>query len=208
VEKDYATEADRKLRWAGILEYPIISRVIRQCLDGFKIESLSRIISPYPLEEVLDVCCGTGEYSRLGKWKYTGLDNSHSFIEYAQRKYKYCRFVQGDAMQMPFGDNTFDAVLFACASHHFPEEAFGAILEEMRRISRKYIIVDNAVTSESQGLISTFMYGLDRGTMYRIADHIEQILQKLTDAEIIQKETYRSFPGIYLHAVFILEIII
>jgi hypothetical protein len=156
---------------------------------------------------MLDVCCGPSEYNRLSKGAYTGFDNSLSYIAYAQKKYSHCRYVHGDAMAMPFEDNSFDAVLFACASHHFSDEEFMKILHEMRRTSRRYIIFDDAIKSDNQGFISSFMYGLDRGSKYRTYDQIKAILRKVEGAELILEKTYRSFPGIYLHAVFVLELI-
>lgn len=68
----------------------------------------------------LDVCCGTGEMAfqlkkRVGpKGKVVGLDFTENMLTIAKEKLARTdliglEFVQGDAMALPFADNTFDA---------------------------------------------------------------------------------------------------
>ena len=69
----------------------------------------------------LDVCCGTGDIAlnlaRTGA-EVTGLDFSRAMLEIAEnRRLKNTqspdanpKFIQGDAQQLPFPDNSFDAV--------------------------------------------------------------------------------------------------
>lgn len=203
-DKSYSTKADLKDRWGGLLEHPFISRIQRTCLDGLRVEKLSNILRPFDFENVLDVCCGVGEYSSLKKCPYVGIDNSLFHIAYAQKKYKVPTFIDGDAKQLPFQDNTFSAVMLACASHHFSDRDFREVLSEMKRVSRKYLIVDDAVRTVTQSPASKFFYKLDRGTNFRTMPEMEQILQGLGGWKIALKQTYTSFPGIYLHAVFVL----
>lgn len=68
--------------------------------------------------EVLDVCCGTGDWTiQLAKEalgaKVTGLDFSENMLEVAKykiRHYNNIELLQGNAMDMPFEDNHFDLV--------------------------------------------------------------------------------------------------
>lgn len=64
---------------------------------------------------VLDLCCGTGDLAKLLK-RYnpnssvTGMDFSVKMIEIAKNRIEGVRFLQGDATNLPYADNTFDAV--------------------------------------------------------------------------------------------------
>ena len=93
--------------------------------------------------KVLDVGAGTGYFTRRlasgpEKVTVTGLDRDDVFVDYARQKASdlglSVDFVLGDALALPFEDNTFDLV----ASHTFftsipdPVKA----MEEMRRVLR------------------------------------------------------------------------
>ena len=69
----------------------------------------------------LDVCCGTGEMAFQQReivgpaGEVVGLDFTQSMLDVANAKleklrYKNVSFVQGDAMDLPFEDNSFQAV--------------------------------------------------------------------------------------------------
>jgi ubiquinone/menaquinone biosynthesis C-methylase UbiE len=197
---------DRKERWGGLLEHPWISRVQRNCLDGFKVQGLAKILKPFSFASLLDVCCGTGEYSALSKGQYWGLDNSRDHITYARSLYHDFLFVEGDAQRLPFKDRAFEAVLFACASHHFSEDALKSALIEMRRVSRRYVIFDDAVTWAGQSSLSRIFYRLDRGTMFRSVEELERIFGTIRGFKIVARKTHTTFPGIYRHAVFVLQL--
>ncbi|MDP9800560.1 demethylmenaquinone methyltransferase/2-methoxy-6-polyprenyl-1,4-benzoquinol methylase [Arcanobacterium wilhelmae] len=70
-------------------------------------------IDPKPGEKILDLAAGTGtssaEYAKAGA-EVVALDFSAGMIEEGRRRYPHLNFVQGDAMDLPFEDNTFDAV--------------------------------------------------------------------------------------------------
>ena len=93
---------------------------------------------------VLDVGCGTGYFSRFlangePSIHVTGLEYDKGFVEYACHDKENgsldLTFIQGDAHELPFDDETFDVV----TSHTFltsvsePEKA----LKEMLRVCRK-----------------------------------------------------------------------
>ena len=74
-----------------------------------------------PGQRALDVCCGTGDIALAlarGSAEVTGLDFSQAMLEIAEnRRLKNTqspaanpKFIQGDAQQLPFTDNSFDAV--------------------------------------------------------------------------------------------------
>ncbi len=92
---------------------------------------------------VLDVGAGTGYFTRLlasgpERVTVTGLDRDDVFVEYARRKAGALGlpvdFVPGDALALPFADNSFDLV----ASHTFLTSVPDPVkaMSEMRRVLR------------------------------------------------------------------------
>lgn len=91
----------------------------------------------------LDVCCGTGmlamEQARAAgaAGKITGLDFSENMIEVARqniRDFEFkdtIRFIQGDAMELPFGNNVFDCATVGWGLRNVPD-IFKAVQEMVR----------------------------------------------------------------------------
>lgn len=75
-----------------------------------------RMADPQRGERILDVCCGTGDvafgFSEKGFWT-VGADFSNPMLQVAKRRAgdaPWPVFVQSDALQLCFGDSSFDAV--------------------------------------------------------------------------------------------------
>ncbi|MDP2653122.1 MAG: class I SAM-dependent methyltransferase [Candidatus Omnitrophota bacterium] len=200
-----STSADVKERWGGILEQPWISRAHRHFLDGFEIPWVKKNLRPFHFESLLDVCCGLGEYHALDPKVYVGLDNSGKHIAFGAGHYRGAQFIHGDAGRLPFRDRAFDAVLLACATHHFTEDMLVLLLNEIQRVSRRYIIIDDAVLFEGQSRASRLFYSLDRGTMFRTVAELERILSRIGGNRKVLQTQHMTFPGIYRHALFVLE---
>ena len=91
----------------------------------------------------LDVCCGTGMLSlELAKSaqgaKVTGLDFSREMLAVGQEKITKSGFgdqiqlLQGNAMKLPFPDNTFDCATIGFALRNVPD--IKQVIGEMRRV--------------------------------------------------------------------------
>ena len=102
---------------------------------------------------VLDVGAGSGEilkeialFARNTKRKaqLVGLDLnplSADSIAAEGHELSEIRSAQGNAMQLPFDDGTFDYSICSLFTHHFTDEGVVAILREMKRVSRRGIFV-------------------------------------------------------------------
>ena len=74
-------------------------------------------------DKVLDIGCGNGRYFELLKnTDYVGIDNSSKLIEEAKKKYPEANFLVADALDIPFGDNTFDKVYSIAVLHNIPSK--------------------------------------------------------------------------------------
>jgi ubiquinone/menaquinone biosynthesis C-methylase UbiE len=92
-----------------------------------------------PGSSVLEVAPGPGylaiEIARLGDFRITGLDISHSFVRIASENARQAGvnidFRQGDAAHLPFPDNSFDYVVCRAAFKNFTDPV-GALRETYR----------------------------------------------------------------------------
>lgn len=93
----------------------------------------------------LDVACGTGFLTQHLRGEITGLDQSASMLELARAKVPEGRFVQGDALELPFADGSFERVLTSFFYGHLEEEDRDAFLREARRVAHELVVVDSAL---------------------------------------------------------------
>jgi demethylmenaquinone methyltransferase/2-methoxy-6-polyprenyl-1,4-benzoquinol methylase len=85
---------------------------------------------------ILDVACGTGDLSialfeNIGA-RVTGVDFCRPMLERAARKESRVVFVEGDALQLPFDNEIFDAVTIAFGLRNLSSVEQG--LGELRRV--------------------------------------------------------------------------
>lgn len=112
-----------------------------------------RLANVRPRDRALDLCCGTGDIAlALGRQgaETTGLDFSEKMLEVAvarQRNFKSqisnLKFIQGDAQQIPFPENSFDIVTVGYGLRNLARWERG--LEEMHRVARpgaRLIVLD------------------------------------------------------------------
>ncbi|MGB7437949.1 MAG: class I SAM-dependent methyltransferase [Candidatus Acidiferrum sp.] len=114
----------------------------RKSLDRFR--TLARRVAEQipPRANVLEVAPGPGyfaiELAKLGQYQITGLDISKTFVEIARSNARNAGvrvdFRQGNALAMPFADETFDFLVCSAAFKNFSEPK--RALEEMYRVLR------------------------------------------------------------------------
>jgi demethylmenaquinone methyltransferase/2-methoxy-6-polyprenyl-1,4-benzoquinol methylase len=88
-------------------------------------------------DRVLDVCCGTGDLAiaaRRAGGDVVGLDFSEQMLERARRKAPEIEWVRGDALALPFEDESFDAATVGFGVRNV--EDLEAALRELRRVLR------------------------------------------------------------------------
>ena len=108
-------------------------------------EALTRTLEALPPARTLDVACGTGFLTQHLGGEITGLDQSASMLELARAKVPAGRFVQGDALELPFADDSFERVLTSFFYGHLEEDDRDAFLREARRVADELVVVDSAL---------------------------------------------------------------
>jgi len=94
-----------------------------------------------PTRPILDICCGTGSVTlafaeRISDAIVVGYDFSHGMLRKAQKKGVASRtvFVEGDAAELPFPDDTFDIVTCSHALYELKGQTRERALLEMKRV--------------------------------------------------------------------------
>jgi len=104
-----------------------------------------RAAAVQPGQDVLDVACGTGDLTQAlargtNAATVTGLDFTRAMLDVAEHKrarsadLSRIRYVEGDAMTLPFPDGSFDALTIAFGIRNVQEPA--RALAEFRRVLR------------------------------------------------------------------------
>jgi ubiquinone/menaquinone biosynthesis C-methylase UbiE len=104
-------------------------------------EQLTRWISELPPARTLDVACGTGFLTRHLHGEVVGLDQSASMLEVASAQAPHVEFVQGDALELPFDDDSFDRVFASYFYCHLEDDDRRRFLAEVRRVAPELVVV-------------------------------------------------------------------
>jgi ubiquinone/menaquinone biosynthesis C-methylase UbiE len=112
--------------------------------DG-ELRIMTRLIEELPDARTLDVACGTGFLTRHLGGEVVGLDASRRMLAVAREQAPAARFVQGDALELPFDAGSFDRVFASYFYCHLEDEDRRRFLREARRVARELVIVGSRV---------------------------------------------------------------
>ena len=157
---------------------------------------------PEDAMSVLDVAaggCDVGEaLASRRKCRVVSLDMNPRGLKMARQTAS----VAGDALQLPFADRTFDAVICSLFFHHLTTAECVSVLREMWRVARRIVIVNdlhrNRVAHASIRVLSALF---SRSTMFR-NDSAASVRRAFRPAELVDvaktagvpARVYRSFP--------------
>ena len=131
----------------------------------------------------LDVACGSGKLtaalSRLAgpSGRVVGLDFSAQMLEVARRDHPGIEFVEGDALNLPFEDASFDASTIAFGLRNLADPVRG-LREMLRVVKRKAVVLE--FVRPPQGPV---------GTAYRL--YLKTLLPAIGGAISGQPSAYR-----------------
>jgi ubiquinone/menaquinone biosynthesis C-methylase UbiE len=128
--------------------------------------AVNHLISLLPASEVRTVLdCPTG----IGRWlpnlmtlqpdQIVAVDVSPTMLKQARTvpaDYVEIQFLEGVAERLPFDDGSFDLVFCHALLKHLPEAAQLEVIEELGRITSKYVIVTASVRRGPAGYIRQF----------------------------------------------------
>ncbi|WP_019242028.1 MULTISPECIES: demethylmenaquinone methyltransferase [Bacillus] len=160
-----------------------------------------KIMQVQPGTKALDVCCGTGDWTialanAVGpKGHVTGLDFSKNMLSVGEEKVKklhlnQVELIHGNAMSLPFEDNSFDYVTIGFGLRNVPD--YMKTLEEMNRVLKPGGMAVCLETSQPT------LFGFRQG-YYFYFKYIMPLFGKLFAKSYKEyswlQESAREFPG-------------
>jgi len=103
---------------------------------------LGHVLADLRPARTLDVACGTGFLTRHLPGDVTGLDWSERMLSLARRTAPHASYVRGDALELPFGDSSFDRVFTGHFYGHLEEPERLRFLAEARRVAPELVVAD------------------------------------------------------------------
>ena len=116
-----------------------VSQGYQQHFSRLTSQSVNAVLDAAGVDDgmrVLDVCTGPGMIAAAALERgatVTGLDFSAGQIEIARRRVPQAEFVEGDAQNLPYDDDSFDAVVCGYGIIHVPDPQ--RALQQMVRVA-------------------------------------------------------------------------
>ncbi|MCX6278635.1 MAG: bifunctional demethylmenaquinone methyltransferase/2-methoxy-6-polyprenyl-1,4-benzoquinol methylase UbiE [Bacteroidetes bacterium] len=125
-------------------KYDFLNHFLSFGIDRLWRKKLVKLLRQSKPSEILDVATGTGDLAlavaKINPRKIIGIDISEQMLDIGRAKLikpglgKLISFQQADAEQIPFPDNSFDAITVAFGVRNFENLELG--ISEMRRVLR------------------------------------------------------------------------
>lgn len=180
-------------------KYDGLNRVISFGIDVKWRKKVLKLVSDTKPETVLDIATGTGDLAILmtqtGAKKITGLDISAGMLEVGRKKIaerkldSKIEMVLGDSENIPFEDNSFDAITVAFGVRNFENLEKG--LSEILRVLKPggiFVILETSVPTKTP-----FKQGYKFYTKY-ILPLIGKLFSKDKSAYAYLSESASVFP--------------
>lgn len=158
-----------------------------------------------PGQKILDVCCGTGDITialNKNNVEAIGLDFSPAMLSVAKKKAPSLTFIEGNAMELPFEDNSFDGASISFGLRNTPD--YKKVLEEMKRVTKPGGIIACLDSFVPDNSFVTFFYNIYfKGLMPKLGgqnEHQEEYnwLADSTENFLREKELKALFKEIGL----------
>jgi ubiquinone/menaquinone biosynthesis C-methylase UbiE len=107
-----------------------------------ELEQLFSVIRALEPSRTLDVACGTGFLTKHLRGDVVGLDQSKRMLAEAHKQAPSVTYVQGDALVLPFVDDSFSRVFTANFYGHLEPPERERFLAEARRVAPELVVVD------------------------------------------------------------------
>ncbi len=167
-----------------LLNNPFLFNLIRKVLAGNQ-ENTKKFVYQnlitYKCKTVLDLGCGTGDFADACPTtiSYLGTDLNKKYIQFAKKRFKQHKnkkFIQEDILKSNRNEK-YDAVLLISLMHHFSDEEFKIILQGVKRITNKVVIIADIIPNPPH-MIQQIGAKLDRGKFIRPKEEKLKLLKK------------------------------
>ena len=153
---------------------------------------VTSIIAPKPGMKILDIAAGTGASSRplVDKGaEVTALDFSSGMIEQGRKQNKNIKFVQGDALKLPFEENSFDVTTISFGLRNTSSTEIA--LKEALRVTKDG---GRIVVAEFSHPVNPIFKKIYLNYLMKALPVIVKKISKNPDAYIYLAESIRAWP--------------
>ena len=154
--------------------------------------AVTSIIAPKPGMKILDIAAGTGSSSRplVDKGaEVTALDFSQGMIEQGRKQNKNINFVQGDALKLPFEDNSFEVTTISFGLRNTSNTEIA--LKEALRVTKDG---GRLVVAEFSHPVNPVFKKIYLNYLMKALPVIVKKISKNPDAYIYLAESIRAWP--------------
>jgi len=157
-----------------------------------ELEVLERVVAGLPPRRTLDVACGTGFLTRHLRGEVVGLDQSERMLAVAREQAPSARFVKGDALDLPFDDDSFDRVFASYFYCHLEEAERLRFLAEARRLAPELVVVGSRIQpgTEATRREERVLKDGSRWTVYKRLFTGAELAGELGNGEVLHEGPY------------------
>jgi demethylmenaquinone methyltransferase/2-methoxy-6-polyprenyl-1,4-benzoquinol methylase len=154
---------------------------------------VTSIIGPKPGLKILDIAAGTGSSTRPlvdAGADVIALDFSAGMIEIGRKRHKDIKFVQGDALNLPFEENVFDVTTISFGLRNTSN--IDSALKDSLRVTKSGGKIVIAEFSHPSNSIFRFIY---LNYLMKAIPIISKKISKNPEAYIYLAESIRAWPN-------------
>lgn len=154
---------------------------------------VTSIIGPKPGLKILDIAAGTGSSTRPlvdAGADVIALDFSAGMIEIGRKRNKDIKFVQGDALNLPFEENVFDVTTISFGLRNTSN--IDSALKDSLRVTKSGGKIVIAEFSHPSNSIFRFIY---LNYLMKAIPIISKKISKNPDAYVYLAESIRAWPN-------------
>ncbi len=117
---------------------------------------------------ILDVGCGTGQFSQITDSDYLGIDMDCKYIEDSRKKYgsEKKRFECVSLQDARF-ERQYDVSLMVDLTHHISDDDLRDLLVHLKKVTSKFVVFFDPVKQDKWNILGRLITSLDRGKFIR-----------------------------------------
>ncbi len=187
------------------IERPWVFNLIQAVIDGGKGRQMRKFLRDVPFQSMVDIGCGTGNWAKLARGPYLGVDFSESFIAGCKRRYASDpgkQFVRADVSTLQLTER-YDLTILVSVLHHLNESEIVTVVDWVARSTRYFFVLD--LYPIHWNPLSRWFYSVDRGNYIREPAAQQALILKHNAMRLVKRGDYFCPNGLYRHTLWLFE---